>query len=1100
MSVEVRRRARDPACSCLVQAPAGAGKTELLTQRVLALLAVVDEPEEILALTFTRKAAAEMRQRVLQALAADEPTADTSAHQRETWQLAQQARRRCEEKGWHLSEHPARLQMMTLDSFTFALARQLPLLSGLGQMPVPSEHTDALYRQAAELALDEAMRDYPDMATCVLLHQDHQAAAVISLLADMLGRREQWLQEVASHARDMPALRRMTELNLGAIMTRQLCQCDALLPTAVKQALLPLLQFAGAQLGDKELQRITCWPETTLAQLSQWQRIANFLLLKDKAAIRRSVNKKNGFPAGKEMAVYKTAMQELLAEMESIAGLAEALHALRLLPAAASVDERQWQVLEALFVLLILANRHLQQLFARRGEADFTEIALRAMDALGENDAPRELLLRLDYRIRHILLDEFQDTSHLQLRLLQCLTAGWQSGDGRARSLFMVGDPMQSIYRFRKADVGLFLAAADNALGLPPVEPLQLTRNFRSAPAVVQWVNRAFSTIFPARSDSISGAVAHAAAREALQHAGTVCLHLQQGRDADGEAAAIVALVKTELERCSEQGEPQRIGILARSRKHLHAIMPALADAGIAFRAIRILPLRDRPEIHLLRALLRALLHPADRASWAALLRAPCCGLDTLALHTLLAGDERSLWQVVQDPVRQTMLSDDSRARLMFLADALAPCVAMAGRIPVRRLLAVAWRRLSLEGMFDETASRNIHTALELVSSLEQGGRIDFELFDERLENLYAEPDASAAAARVELLTMHGAKGLQWDVVILPGLGCSGGKTDVPLLAFTETAAGDDGRAMPLLAVRAPTRASDALYDLVLRIEKDKDNHELQRLLYVACTRARSALHMFGHISERTGEAEKGSLLKLLLDNDAQVFGATLREMDTYVTTRSGRKALLRMADIPVIPAMSAVALELQAEAEYVWAGVEAAPVGNAVHTLLQQMAITGIEHWNDEDTKIAVARMRRSLLLDGLSGDMLVAAMQRCHEALERILCSERAHWILSPTHSEAKQEWALISMHKGKVAMHVIDRSFVDGGVRWIIDYKTAHHEGSELDHFLAEEEQRHRTQLQRYAAAVQLLEPGRKIRTALYFPLLDAWREVELNLKGL
>jgi len=197
--------------------------------------------------------------------------------------------------------------------------------------------------------------------------------------------------------------------------------------------------------------------------------------------------------------------------------LAEALHALRGLPASPRMDDQQWQVLESLFVLLVLANKHLQQLVGQQGEADFTEIALRAMDALGANDAvPGDLLMKLDYRIHHILVDEFQDTSLLQMRLLQCLTDGWQAGDGRHRSLFMVGDPMQSIYRFRKAEVGLFLNAASNEAGLPVVEALQLQRNFRSSPAIVDWVNAAFQSIFPDGGDVVSGAVPHAPAVAAL--------------------------------------------------------------------------------------------------------------------------------------------------------------------------------------------------------------------------------------------------------------------------------------------------------------------------------------------------------------------------------------------------------------------------------------------------------------------------------------------------------------------------------------------------------------------------------------------------------
>ena len=1091
MSEQVRLQARQPEHSYLVQAPAGAGKTELLTQRILALLGVVDEPEEILALTFTRKAAAEMRMRVIEALTMAQPGA-ASAHKQETWRLAQQALQRSEARGWNLLQHPARLQMMTLDSFMYSLAQQLPLLSGLGQMPAPTEHADVLYRQAAELAVQEAWRDYPEAAECVLLHQDHQTVAVISLLADMLSRREQWLGQVAGHARDMSGLRRQLEQNLDNIVCQHLQYCDALLPVALKTSLLPLFRFAGSQSGNDVLQHLDCWPAASVEGLPVWKQMAA-LLLTTQGALRKSVTKQQGFPAGKQHAEAKAQFVAALAELDAIPGMAEAWHELRLLPASCRMDDAQWQVLESLFILLILANRHLQQCFAAGGEADFTEIALRAMAALGEHEAPGELLMRLDCRIRHVLVDEFQDTSHLQLQLLQSLTSGWQAADGGARSLFMVGDPMQSIYRFRKADVGLFLSAARNELALPQVRAVRLERNFRSAPAIVQWVNRAFARIFPPISDAASGAVQHASAAAALNHDGSVHLYLQHGRDAAHEAAEVVALVRQELARPSCRNAPQRIGILARSRKHLHAVIPALREAGIAFRAIAILPLKEQPEIRLLRALLRALLHPLDRMSWAALLRAPCCGLTTLDMHRLLSGNDGPVWALIEERMHSEAFDEDVRKRLQFLQQALAPCMMMHGRVHVHRLLDVAWQRLALNTMFDQTAQLNVQAALRLIESLEQGGRIDFALLDDRLDQLYAEPDMSDEAARVELLTMHGAKGLQWDAVILPGLGCSGSNTDSPLIAFSEVPLAD-GNVMPLLAVRAPTRASDALYDLVRRVEKRKDHYELQRLLYVACTRAQSRLHLLGHVSEKTGKAEKGSLLSLLLAQDEQAFGAHLHPISEHESgSPAGARPLYRMAQIPPLPAMPETLGDEQ-ETEYVWAGIEAAPVGNAMHVALQKMAETGMERWTQEDTDHVMRLMRRVLLRDGLSGRMLDAAMQRCKQGMARILDSERARWILSRQHTSAFQEWALTSVHEGRVSMHVIDRSFIDSeGVRWIIDYKTAQHEGGELATFIDEEERRYRAQLQRYAAIVKKLEPEREIRTALYFPMLDVWREV-------
>ena len=1094
MSAEVRLQARHPGGSYLVQAPAGSGKTELLTQRILALLAIVDEPEEILALTFTRKAAAEMRKRVLESLCAPKPAA-SAAHKMETWQLAQQAMQRSDEQGWHLNRHPVRLRIMTIDSLMHALARQLPLLSGLGDMPSPSEHAQAMYREAAESALNASMRDFPEAAESVLLHQDHNAVAVIRLLADMLGKREQWLDQIASHGRDMTGLRQMLESNLAEIMLQKLMACDALIPLAVKGALPDLMRFAGEQRQDASLLQMHAWPDTELDELEQWQQIADFLLTAAGPAFRKpgGVNVRLGFPAAKAFAEPKDRFKQLLDLLAGQSALADALHELRLLPASPDMDDDQWQVLESLFLLLVLANQHLQQCFARQGEADFTEIALRAMDALGANDAaPGELLMKLDYRIHHILVDEFQDTSLLQMHLLQCLTAGWQEGDGRHRSLFMVGDPMQSIYRFRKAEVGLFLNATANAADLPLVEALQLERNFRSSPAIVDWVNAAFQTIFPDRQDVISGAVSHAPAVAALSHTGSVNLHLQHGMDAELEADTVVALVQQALNTPASDGSPQRIGILARSRKHLHAMMPALTAAGIAFRAINILPLNSRPEVRLLRALLRALLHPADRQSWVAILRAPCCGLESYDLHVLLEGHDQPVWQLIEDESLCGSLSVDGQSRMALIRQALAPCMECSGKVPVRDLLDTAWLRLSMPSLVDATASLNIDTALSLIAALEAGGRIDFSLFDERLQKLYAAPDVSEAAARVELLTMHGAKGLQWDVVVLPGLGHKGANVDAPLLAFSEVSV--VGGAMPLMSAKASTRQKDALYDMINDIEKCKDNNELQRLLYVACTRPETTLHMLGHVSEQKGEASSGSLLQLILSHDEGCFGAQINLVEPAENTvDSDQAALTRVCKVPALP------LDVQAnhpdqEIEYVWAGVEAAPIGNAVHAALQHIAELGVELWHDDDTDLECKRMTRMLIFDGLSGQVLKTASARCADALRRVLTSDRGRWMLSGNHQDSHSEWALSLQQAGGISHGVIDRSFIDADhVRWIIDYKTASHEGGEIKAFLDDETARHAPQLQRYAAILRLLHPSEEVITALYFPVLDVWKVI-------
>jgi len=402
-----------------------------------------------------------------------------------------------------------------------------------------------------------------------------------------------------------------------------------------------------------------------------------------------------------------------------------------------------------------------------------------------------------------------------------------------------------------------------------------------------------------------------------------------------------------------------------------------------------------------------------------------------------------------------------------------------------------------MDRLTEAAAARNVEAMLSLIEEIDDGGLIDFTLLDERLQRLYAAPDPNPEAARVELLTMHGAKGLQWDMVMLPGLGYGRGRSDMPLLALTNVPVA--GGAQPLMAVRGAVRSSDAIYDLVRNVEKVRESNELARLLYVACTRAETELHLFGHLPENSDTPTKGSLLELLLPNglDRDCFGASIQlHPAPEVETASKPSRLTRIKAVPVIIDESEMP-PLDEESEYFWAGPEAAPIGNAVHAALQQIADKGIEAWEQSDTDSAMARMQAMLVRDGLHGVLLESALQRCRHGLEKVLASERARWILSGRHQESHAEWAL-STHQGDQIRHVIlDRSFIDTeGTRWIIDYKTGMHEGSDPVQFMDAELTRHAPQLQHYQSVLRLLD-SRPLRMALYFPMLDGWRELPAEL---
>ena len=230
-------------------------------------------------------------------------------------------------------------------------------------------------------------------------------------------------------------------------------------------ALAPLLRHAAGAASEPLRTTLAPWlalerpPPSGAVALAAWRGIAALLLTKQ-GEWRKRVTKPEGF--GPEHAALRDRLRALLDALQQHEALRAALQTVAALPDA-RYTEQQWQSLAALQVVLVRLAAELKVAFAERRAVDFVELALAAQRALGQVDAPSELLLALDRRIQHLLVDEFQDTSQSQRRLLELLTAGWQPDDGR--TLFLVGDPMQSIYRFRDADMSLFLLAKQRGIG-----------------------------------------------------------------------------------------------------------------------------------------------------------------------------------------------------------------------------------------------------------------------------------------------------------------------------------------------------------------------------------------------------------------------------------------------------------------------------------------------------------------------------------------------------------------------------------------------------------------------------------------------------------
>ena len=726
-----RSRALDPARSFLVQAPAGSGKTHLLTQRFLRLLALAEKPDEIVAITFTNAAAAEMRHRILDELekaeTGDSARREGSSDPESLTALAAQALAHSRRMGWQLLDQPGQLRILTIDAFCRSMAMQSPLnwglLSGLGGRLEPAADADELYRRAASGTIERLLRT-EDPADAPAVHSievlldclDNNWKDVETLIVKMLADRNRWYQDfVFARDPDWTALRRRLEAPFCRAAQQKLERLADLLDAVPdgRERMTDLARFACDKGGDRSpialkerdelfnhLVARTEFAEIELLAdaVEAHTALAGFLITKDRTWRKGSgLTVRNGFPNDADGRAAKVRFGSLVDDLRLVEGLEDALHAV-LKPMPTRYTQDEWALIQHCFAVLRAAAIELQLVFAQTGSVDFTEVAQIALRILAPEDgAPSDFAMRQADGIRHLLIDEFQDTSRSQHQLLSRLIAAWPGREGR--SCFCVGDPMQSIYGFRQAEVELFERLKTHGLEIAPADPeeaadpflfefVALRANFRTTPTLVEDLNERFEQIF-AKDDGSGVRFTRADAARPADAGGAVTqLHLafRAKRCAPDEVnpilragepestrtaqlSEIVALVRRKLEDVEALQEAARhdlslasrklrIAILGKTKKSVILVADALRKAHIGYRAIELVPLSERPEVVDALALARAVLNPADRTAWLGILRAPWCGLTLEELHLLTSADEDAVVQVAVPSLLERRLGD----------------------------------------------------------------------------------------------------------------------------------------------------------------------------------------------------------------------------------------------------------------------------------------------------------------------------------------------------------------------------------------------------------------------------------------------------------
>ena len=860
-----RRLAVDPTRHVALEASAGTGKTRVLVDRYVRLLEVGVAPRNILAITFTRKAAAEMRQRVMATL-------------RERHRLGSLSGDRWREIRDALGD----ISISTIDAFCLSLLHEFPLEAGVDPGFDLADETET--PRFIESSLDRALSIGRGVS---LIDTD------VALLFTELGEAR---------------LRK----GLTALLDRRLVAWDALnrflrgrdvTVDATCQRLLQALRAAVSSVGGAAAFRgcgpmapgfdlvahdvdviMTEPPPSPALLRAALDRVADLVLTKDGEPRKRLKHKKADYRSPADYERHKAVVFGLGSHVA----------------AAIAAYRRDLNIVLARGVrrLFAIAQDEYRRTLDKHGVLDFPDLLERTLKLLGQMEEFSRSRYRLESRYEHVLVDEFQDTSRAQWQLVRELVRAWAAGDGMAHgpippSIFIVGDRKQSIYGFRDAEVTVLDAAGRFIEALRPegMARAAITRSYRSVQELLAFVNDVFVDVektpdrpdafryteddaFPMIDDGARGA-------EAI---GVVV------SDTDAAQAEAVAdeiarlLLEGATVRDRQTGVPRPIGpgdigLLFRTREGHTLFESALARRGVPFYVYKGLGFFDADEVKDVLALVSYLADPGSNLRAAALLRSRIVRLSDEALKLLAPGIAAALTSA-ESPLGLADLPADDRDRLLLVRDSVAAWIAIADQLPpaevVDRVLAESAYAVEIGGAGFAQARENLKKVRGLIRRIQNRGYATLGRLADYFAELVAGGDESNAiidaADAVNLMTVHAAKGLEFPVVFVVNLGkgSGGGRDDIRVVAppfiddDQETGAASATLMSPSATLMSPSVSISDHESASDRDSEDKDREETKRLLYVALTRARDRLYLSVTKAGAKLTLQRGSLGRIL--------------------------------------------------------------------------------------------------------------------------------------------------------------------------------------------------------------------------------------------
>jgi ATP-dependent helicase/nuclease subunit A len=833
---QARRLAVDPTRNVALEASAGTGKTRVLVDRYVGLVMAGVHPRQILAITFTRKAAAEMRQRILQQL----------------------SRRRREhaigDALWReISDAIGDIAISTIDAFCLTLLREFPLEAGIDPGFDLADETET--PRLVDEALDRTLRigralstDEPETALLFAELGEYRLRAGLARLIDR--RLVTWdaltrFLRHAPHASIDDAVHRLHG-RLRAAMSSLPGGMAAFIDTGPSSRAFVLTA------GDLR-QLVSDPPPSPARTQALLERLREHALTQDGQPRKRLLYKKADFRSPRDYERHLALVTALGPD------LVDALHGYR--------EDINRVLARAVRRLFAVALEQYQRTLRHHGVLDFSEVLHRTLGLLARMDEFSRSRFKLESRYQHVLVDEFQDTSRAQWALVELLIRSWAAGQGPAArglepTIFIVGDRKQSIYGFRDAEVAVLDEAARYIEALRPMGRVRtaITHSFRSVRELLAFVNDVCAAIekVPDRADAFRYGDEDRFPIDEVDLSDTEALGVVSAvsdeQQAESVADEVAHLLSTEaVVRDRETGvrraiRPGDIAILFRTRDGHQAFERALARRHVPFYVYKGLGFFEADEIKDVLALLNFLARPQSALHAAALLRSRIIRLSDEALKWLAPGLVAALLDPGEPPA-WAQLSAYDRERLALARAHLPGWLALVDRLPpsevLDRILAESAYVAEIRGPAVRQARENLKKVRGLVRRLQNRGYATLTRIVDHIARLVAGGDESNAIVdaldAVHLMTTHAAKGLEFPVVFLVHLQRGSGGASDPMRVVAAPF-GHEAVIEPSVAIG--DHESDADRDLAAR-----EAEENKRLLYVAMTRARDRLYLAATLS-----------------------------------------------------------------------------------------------------------------------------------------------------------------------------------------------------------------------------------------------------------